>query len=322
MAASVLLIVICIPVLGYRISQLQLLVVKRSLVWAMALCSIVLADLIMFAQPAGLRMAAIIWVLLYAMKSVVYVESSSRDKRVLPVSHWITFHLWIGMRPYVFAKRKNKPYDDAGKYIRLGIVRLMIGLGLVALSWLVWQSAAQWNWNHRFSLIGTSCFLLMGLSFVGHFGILNILAGIWRYVGFDCQQLFRNPMMSRSLNEFWSRRWNLAFSEMTTLAVYRPLAGVFGKEGAAFASFLFSGILHELAITVPVRQGYGMPLLYFFIHGCCIAIERMLDKRGLSVSRIPWIGRAWTMLWLIFPVFLLFNRYFLTAIVWPIIGIY
>ncbi|WP_267900995.1 MBOAT family protein [Cohnella endophytica] len=171
-------------------------------------------------------------------------------------------------------------------------------------------------------MIGATALLLTGLSFAGHFGLLNIWAGVWRWAGFDCQQLFRNPAMSRSLNEFWSKRWNLAFSEMTTLGVYRPLIGVVGKNGAAFASFLFSGILHELAISLPVRQSFGMPLFYFVIHGAGIVIERTLEKWDLPVSGVPWLGRIWTFVWLVLPVPLLFNPSFLKSIIWPIIGIY
>ncbi|WP_239618369.1 MBOAT family protein [Cohnella mopanensis] len=192
----------------------------------------------------------------------------------------------------------------------------------MGLSWLVWHSAFQWNWNYRYGMIGATVLLMAGLSFAGHFGLLKIWAGIWRLAGFDCQPLFRNPAMSRSLNEFWSRRWNLAFSEMTTLGVYRPLSGSIGKNGAAFASFIFSGILHELAISLPVRQSFGMPLLYFVINGTGVVIERTMERRGFSVAGVAWLGRIWTFVWLVLPVPLLFNSSFLKSIIWPIIGIY
>ncbi|TVY04182.1 wax synthase family protein [Cohnella terricola] len=309
------------PATWYYIASLPSPVAKRFLVWTISACSIALADCLLLAQPAGIRMIVIIVVLLYTMKSVVYMECLIRDPRKLPLLRWIAFHCWIGMRPYVFAKRKDKPYDG-GKLIRLGFVRLLIGIGMVTLSWLTWHWAAQWDWNPIVGRICASGFLLAGLSLIGHFGLLNIGAGLWRKAGFDCQPLFRNPFQSRSLNEFWSRRWNLAFSEMTSLGVYRPLAGLIGKNSAAFASFLFSGILHELAISLPVRQGYGMPLLYFFIHGCGIVIEHLLEKRGCPISKVPWVGRLWTIVWLVVPLPILFHPAFLKGIVWPIVGIY
>jgi len=220
------------------------------------------------------------------------------------------------------AKRKDKPYNDGGKWIGRGCVSLLIGMGMVSLSWVTWHWAVRWQWNPMVGRIYASGFLLTGISLIGHFGLLNIGAGLWRKAGFDCQPLFRNPLQSRSLNDFWSRRWNLAFSEMTSLGVYRPLAAVIGKNSAAFASFLFSGILHELAISLPVRQGYGMPLLYFFIHGCGIVIEHLLEKQGYPISKLPWIGRLWTVVWLVVPLPLLFHSAFLKGIVWPVVGIH
>src|SRR5207248_6050770 len=100
--------------------------------------------------------------------------------------------------------------------------------------------------------------LLAGLSLLLHFVIFNILAGLWRRAGVACNPLFRAPLRSTSLGEFWGRRWNLAFAEMTAIGVYRPLTGHVGRTAALFVAFLFSGLLHELAITVPVQAAYGL----------------------------------------------------------------
>ena len=90
--------------------------------------------------------------------------------------------------------------------------------------------------------------LLPGLSLIVHFGVFDVLAGAGGRAGVDCTPLFRSPLRSASLGEFWGRRWNLAFSEMTALAVYQPLVLRIGRRPALAASFLGSGLLHELAI--------------------------------------------------------------------------
>jgi D-alanyl-lipoteichoic acid acyltransferase DltB (MBOAT superfamily) len=164
-------------------------------------------------------------------------------------------------------------------------------------------------------------FLLPGLSLVVHFGLFELLAGLWRFLGADCHQLFRAPLRSTSLEEFWGRRWNLAFSEMTALVVFRPLNEIVGRQWAMAAALLFSGCLHELAISVPVRAGYGLPSLYFALHAAAMQIESVLSRRGHPVDSIPWLGRLWTLAWLVLPLPILFHLPFLRGCVWPLIGL-
>jgi alginate O-acetyltransferase complex protein AlgI len=168
--------------------------------------------------------------------------------------------------------------------------------------------------------LATTLLLLPGLSLILHFGVFNVLAGAWRLAGVDCRALFRAPFASKSLAEFWARRWNLGFTEMTSLAIFRPLKRTLGDRGAAFVSFLFSGLLHELAISIPVKAGFGLPLLYFALHAFATAIERRLERTGGLFAGRPWLGWLWTMTWLLLPLPLLFHPPFLRGCFWPIIG--
>ena len=127
------------------------------------------------------------------------------------------------------------------KVLIAGGSRGAVGLALVALARLAWRGAGS-RWL-------ATALLLPGLSLIVHFGVFDVLAGAWRRAGVDCTPLFRSPLRSASLGEFWGRRWNLAFSEMTALAVYQPLVLRIGRRPALAASFLGSGLLHELAIS-------------------------------------------------------------------------
>ena len=80
------------------------------------------------------------------------------------------------------------------------------------------------------------------------------------------------PFDRQTSREFWGRRWNAAFSEMTAIAIYQPLVRVAGRGPALAASFLGSGLLHELAISVPVRAGYGLPMAYFMLQGVLMTL--------------------------------------------------
>jgi alginate O-acetyltransferase complex protein AlgI len=154
---------------------------------------------------------------------------------------------------------------------------------------------------------------MLGLSSALHFGWFHLLTGLQRALGFNAQALFRSPIRAKSLQEFWGRRWNLPFAEMTAVAIYRPLLGA-GERLATLASFLFSGLLHELAVSVPVRTGFGLPLGYFALHGFAILLERHLRLRGV------W-AHLWVCGWLLLPLPLLFHPPFLRGILWPLLGI-
>jgi alginate O-acetyltransferase complex protein AlgI len=156
---------------------------------------------------------------------------------------------------------------------------------------------------------------------VVHFGIVTVTAGVWRWFGFDCRPIMRMPLAARSLGEFWARRWNIAFAEMTALAVARPLGPWLGKNAAVIAAFTVSGVLHELAISVPVRAGFGWPILYFALQGSLVLVERRLERIGWPIDRAGSLARVWTIGWLLVPLPMLFHPYFIAGVVWPLIGI-
>ena len=64
------------------------------------------------------------------------------------------------------------------------------------------------------------------------------------------------------------------------------------------AVFLGSGVLHELAITLPVRSEFGLPTLYFTMHGLLTLLER---KLGRPLGKIPALLAVVLPLGLLFP---------------------
>ena len=301
-------------VAGLGISRMSRGPAARAAAWALVLAAVAVAERLSAREAAGFRMLALIGTLLYAMKAVVSVDGMEPGRPPLSGWRWLAFAaLWPGMRPVPFARAGDPPLPGAGALVRLGLVRLALGLALLAGARLAWERAG--------SRPLATALALPGLSFVLHFGIFNLVAGAWRYAGADVHALFRAPLLSRSLAEFWGRRWNLAFSEMTAIGVYRPLSAVAGKRVAVLAAFLFSGLLHELAISLPVLAGFGLPLLYFGIHGALMLAERALERAGRPIYRRAALGRAWTAFWLVAPLPILFHRPFLRGVVWPMLGI-
>ena len=126
------------------------------------------------------------------------------------------------------------------------------------------------------------------------------------------------PLFASSVSEFWSKRWNLAFRDYAHVAVFSPLVRRLGGAGAVFAGFVFSGIIHDLAISVPARGGYGGPSLYFILQAVAVLLERKLQKSGVDLEG-RWRGRIWTTAWVVGPVLLLFHRPFILNVILPII---
>ena len=210
-------------------------------------------------EPAGVRMLAIIGTLLYAMKAVVAVEARAQGSRALPAG--------AGSASPPCGRACGRAPSPGRRDASAGPGRLVVlGLARMARAWPWWAwrgwpgSAPVRDAGHGVPPAGAE-----------PDGPLRRLQRPGRGVAAGGRRLHApvpSPRLrSTGLGEFWGRRWNLAFSEMTALAIYRPLAAPGRAAPALVASFLGSGLLHELAISVPVRAGFGLPLVYFALHG-------------------------------------------------------
>jgi alginate O-acetyltransferase complex protein AlgI len=244
------------------------------------------------------------------MKAVVGVSARVAGQKALTWTHWAAFALlWAGMKPILFADHAA----SARPWRTMALQGLACAL---AGGFLMAAAGPLWNWT-------CSTFLVTVLFFVGssllvHYGLFTLGAAFWRSQGFDCEPLFRNPLPVQNLADFWGRYWNLAYREMTALAVYRPLKGRLGPMLSLFLSFVLSGLFHEVAISAPVRDGYGLPLLYFLLHGTLVGGERIGLKKGFVIH--GYWGRIWTYFWLIVPLPILFHGPFLKGVIWPLMG--
>lgn len=298
-------------VAGYAMLRIRRVRQTRVVAWMLLVIGTAGVERLCAGEPPGVRMIALISYALLVMKIIVVLEEEARGLTPLTFGRWLGFAAaWLGMQPRLFAAPPAGPLPGAGALMRRGTTNLVAGTVLVMLARLAWTGTR--------SHLLASLLLIPGLSLQLHFGVCNLLAGAWRRRGVPCDALFRAPIRSRNLGDFWSRRWNLAFSEMTAIAVYRPLAASAGRGPALMAGFALSGLLHEMAISVPVRAGLGLPLVYFLVHGGLVLAERTLSRAGHPLS--GWPGRAWAVFWLVAPLPILFHRPFLAGVIWPLIG--
>jgi hypothetical protein len=295
---------------GRALTRHASLRVVRIAGWSSLVVGSVAIERALAAEPPGVRMLSLIAFAMVVLKALVIGEARARGVPLLRPLRFLAFTLaWPGMRPELFVARATVPEGQTASLVRRGALQLALGAASLV--------AARALWGERSDLLTTSL-LLVGISLVLHFGLLSLLAAGFRRAGVACEALFRAPLLSESLSEFWSRRWNIAFSEMTALVVYRPLGERFGRAPALVAGFALSGFLHELAISVPVRAGFGLPSAYFALHALGVSIERWRRRVGRPVS--GWSGRVWTLAWVILPLPLLFHGQFVEGVLWPLLG--
>ena len=116
--------------------------------------------------------------------------------------------------------------------------------------------------------------VMFGVIFTLHFGLFDLLHCGWQSSQVNTVPLMNWPICSRSLSEFWGLRWNRAFRDFTHRFLLKPLSRRLPVGMAMFIVYLFSGLVHELVITLPARGGYGGPTVYFLLQYAGIMTER------------------------------------------------
>ena len=295
--------------------------VRKALVWQawiLFLVSLAVIHVIFLNEHAIIRMLAIMATTFTGMKVIAVAESYKGKTFGLTFKKWAIFATgWVGMKAQPFETLGEKPLPDAWPKVRFGLSRLIAGLIVVFLA----RQAATLPIDSNFRYVVISVMLLVGCSLILHFGLLSISAGMWRLSGANTYYLFRTPAKAKTLNDFWSKRWNLAFSEMASISIFRPLKSRTGSSIALMTAFIFSGLLHELALSVPVNSGFGLPLLYFIIQGIMVLVEKILLKYKAGFLQNRALASLWVFSWLVLPIPLLFHAGFLKDILWPLAGI-
>jgi len=157
---------------------------------------------------------------------------------------------------------------------------------------------------------------MAGIVLMLHFGSFHLLSCVWRSAGVDARPLMQAPLRSKSLAEFWGRRWNTAFRDLTYRFLFLPLTPRLGPTGALFAGFAFSGLIHDLVISIPAGGGFGGPTWFFLIQAAALSLERSRLGRALGLGRGVW-GGFFALMALAAPALLLFHPPFVHRVALP-----
>jgi hypothetical protein len=157
---------------------------------------------------------------------------------------------------------------------------------------------------------------MLGLILVLHFGSFHLIALVWQTFAVNAKPIMSSPLRSTSLAEFWGKRWNLGFRQLSYELVFRPLHRTIGAGAAGWVAFLASGLIHELVISLPARGGHGLPTTYFLLQGAGISVEhtRFGKRFGLGRGVQGWLFMA---VFVAGPVFWLFHPWFVLRVIVP-----
>ena len=277
------------------------------------------------------------WALVPGLSPPIRMIAVALTMFVFIKTHLLVIHFWNGNTPEVWLQESllwffawpglntREFFDDGAKQggqtnelptnrgwpkqMALAICKTAFGLLLlvVVAPRLIATSALLGGW------VG-----MVGIVFTFHFGIFHLSAVWWQLMGRPVEPIMNAPLLATTISEFWSKRWNLAFRDYAHLTIFKPVAKRLGGSAAIAAGFLFSGVVHDLAISLPAGGGYGWPTLYFIIQGVSLLMERKLKKSGVTFDgRI--FGHVWTLFWVAGPAFILFHQPFVLRVIVPIV---
>jgi hypothetical protein len=259
-----------------------------------------------FVSPRWLAAIGIALTLFFALK----LATLRGHWRAAPLHRLFSYvTLWPGMNAETFLRRALPPPPHPP------IEELVFALGKFGfgLAMAAWVTVHAFTWPVWW--VGSVG--ILSIIVVAHFGLFHVLSWMWRRAGIVAPPLMRAPIAACSLAEFWGVRWNTAFTTLARRFILRPLARTAGVRGAGLLVFLASGVVHDIAISLPAGGGWGWPTLYFLFQAVGFAVEKTAAGRrcGFGAGIRGWL---WTFLFTVVPLPLLFHAPLLERVVVPL----
>jgi hypothetical protein len=256
-------------------------------------------------MPAWLFMWTLSFALFVGLKWITFWRG--RDRVAHGAGRSFAYLMaWPGMGAEAFLDPTKHATKPKGRDWLWASLKTAVG---VALLWLVARRVPLQHELIR-GWIG-----LFGLIFLLHFGGFHLIALFWQAMGIDAEPIMAKPILSKTLSEFWGKRWNLGFRQLAHDLIFRPLHRRTGVAAAGFLVFVASGLIHDLVISLPARGGYGLPTGYFVLQGLGVTLERSALGRRFGLQRG---ATAWLMLIVAGgPAFWLFHPPFVQRVILP-----
>ena len=257
-------------------------------------------------MPAWLFMWALSFAIFSALKWLTWW--TARESGTVGVARSIAYLLaWPGMDAETFLNPNSHVQRPRLQEWMWAAAKTALG---VALLWVIARRIPVEQSLLR-GWVG-----LFGLIFLLHFGSFHFLALFWQANGINAAPIMSSPIRSRTLSEFWGKRWNLGFRQLAHELIFRPLQKRSGPAVAGLLVFAASGLIHDLVISVPARAGYGLPTAYFILQGLGVLFERSALIRRWGLQR-ELLSRILTLAVTALPAFWLFHPPFVHRVILP-----
>ncbi len=211
-----------------------------------------------------LSMSSVILVSSYWMISIRIIQMIILSPDEVRTFHSFIFKLFWTLFPVI-------PSDSIEKQWPIIFDLVSGSIKLILNHWIVrWLANCEPSENYARSIM--ACFLVLTSSHMS-----DIVIAFVRLVTRDKYTLLsinNYPLFSKSLREFWGRRYNRLASAVFNECIFKPVKRYLSSPAiASLATFIVSGLLHvHVAIiafndTQSILPTFG----FFFLHGilCC-----------------------------------------------------
>jgi hypothetical protein len=258
--------------------------------------------------PAWVRMWAVAVAIYAGFKWATFALSSAARQASMSRSAGYLF-LWTGMDAEAFFGSRKQTEQPRCSELVWAAGQPAFGI------WLLLSIAPRFIAAHP---LIAGWLTMTGVVSILHFGVSHFLSLVWRMDGVNARHIMNTPVLSKSLADFWGRRWNLAFRDLMHQFMFQALAPQIGVAWAMLTVFLVSGLIHDAVISFAVGVGFGLPTLYFLIQGVAVLVEHSRFGRRIGLGR-GIVGWLFAVVVIVAPASLLFHPPFITRVVLPML---
>ena len=211
-----------------------------------------------------LSMGSVALISIYWIMSLRIVQMIVFYPNEIPKFHWFVLKLFWTLLPIIPNNSKEKQWPIICDLIS-GVVKLILN------HWIIrWLSNCGPSENYARSMI--ACFLILTGSHIS-----DIMIAFVRLITrekYTVLSISNFPLFSKSLREFWGRRYNRLTSTVLNESVFKPVKQYLSSSTTAvLTTFLISGLLHaHIALVIfDDTQAIWITLAFFLMHGilCC-----------------------------------------------------